>query len=141
MADRLTPEQRTRNMKAIRSRDTGIEWIVRRLLWSRGVRGYRVHSKLPGKPDITFTRHKVAVFLDGCFWHGCPRCFRLPATNTAYWDEKISRNRERDSAVQRELTLAGWEVLRFWEHEVKENPVRVADAIEAARAARRPQPG
>lgn len=123
-------------MKAIRSRDTRIELIVRRLLWSRGIRGYRVHSKLPGKPDITFTRQRVAVFLDGCFWHGCPKCFRLPATNTGYWDDKISRNRERDSAVQRELTLAGWKVLRFWEHEVKDNPARVADAIEVARAAR-----
>ena len=108
-------------MQANRSRDTGPELAVRQLLHMRGMR-YRVDmrpdSSIRRKADIVFTRIKVAVFIDGCFWHGCPDHFTAPKAHAEYWQEKIGKNRRRD---------AGWTVLRFWEHE---NPGDVADTIE-----------
>jgi len=77
---------------------------------------------LPGKPDFVFTRARVAVFVDGCFWHGCPKCYRRPATNQQYWDEKVRRNKARDASRRRKLRKLGWSVIQLWEHEVKERP-------------------
>ena len=111
---------RSYNMSRIRSRDTKPEVKLRKLLWLCGLRGYRLHSKLPGKPDIVFSRAKVAIFIDGCFWHGCPHCGdgRAPSSNTIYWTEKRRRNQERDARRTGELEAMGWKVLRLWEHEV-----------------------
>ena len=107
-------------MKANRRRDTGPELAVRRALHARGMR-YRVDHPLPfdrrRRADIAFTRAKVAVFIDGCFWHGCPMHGTTPRTNTAFWVEKIARNRARDNDTTNRLEADGWVVLRFWEHE------------------------
>jgi len=130
--DRAT---RSFNMSRIRATNTMPEMILRKLLWLCGLRGYRLHSRLPGRPDITFTRKKVAVFVDGCFWHGCPHCSdgRAPKSNTGYWTEKRRLNRERDLRRTAELESAGWTVLRFWEHEVNRDPIacvlRTAQAL------------
>lgn len=102
-------------------RDTGPELAVRRLLHAAGLR-YRVCVKVPGAPrrtiDIAFTRRKLAVFIDGCFWHGCTEHRgTVPATNTAWWKEKIDRNRARDRETDQLLWAAGWRVIRIWEHE------------------------
>jgi DNA mismatch endonuclease, patch repair protein len=111
---------RSYNMSRIRSRDTKPEIRLRKLLWLCGLRGYRLHAALPGKPDLVYTRKRVAIFIDGCFWHGCPSCGdgRPPSSNTGYWSEKLRKNQERDARRTRELEQMGWTVLRLWEHEV-----------------------
>ncbi|MDR1304759.1 MAG: very short patch repair endonuclease [Verrucomicrobiales bacterium] len=81
-----------------------------------GITGWRRNSRLPGKPDFIFPKQKVAVFVDGCYWHGCPKHFCCPSTNTKFWDAKITRNKERDREVNHTLRKAGWRVLRVWEH-------------------------
>ena len=129
MTDVLTPEQRRKNMSRIRGKNTSPEMKLRKMLWESGIRGYRVHYKLPGKPDIVFTRKKVVVFVDGCFWHKCPVCFRPPETNAEFWNEKLQKNVERDLKVTKELEDLGWTVLRFWEHEVKKTPEDVVARI------------
>ena len=107
-------------MQANRRRDTGPELAVRRALHTRGMR-YRVDHPLPfdrrRRADIAFTRAKVAVFIDGCFWHGCPMHGTTPKTNSAFWVEKIARNRARDDDTTNRLEADGWIVLRFWEHD------------------------
>ena len=113
-------------------RDTGPELAVRRLLHASGLR-YRVDvAPLPGlrrrRADIVFTARLVAVFIDGCFWHGCPEHWRLARQNTDYWGAKVQRNRDRDAETSDRLRDAGWTVLRFWEHE---DPAAVADTITA----------
>lgn len=110
-------EQRSRTMRAVRSRDTGPEILVRRLLHGMGYR-YRLHRKdLPGTPDIVFGPRRKVIFIHGCFWHGhsCPRGSRLPATNTEYWSDKIQRNVLRDAGQMERLRRSGWDVLVLWE--------------------------
>lgn len=122
MADCFSPEKRSENMRAIKSENTSCEVLLRRTLWKEGIRGYRIHRRdLPGKPDIAFSRQKVAVFVDGCFWHGCPRCFRMPQTNTSYWKNKIERNVVGALAATEKLREMGWKVIRLWEHDVLKN--------------------
>lgn len=116
-------------MSRIHGKNTSPELKLRKMLWEAGIRGYRVHYKLPGKPDIVFTRKKTAVFVDGCFWHKCPVCFRPPATNAEFWNEKLQKNVERDQRVNRELEELGWTVLRFWEHEIRKTPEDVVERI------------
>jgi DNA mismatch endonuclease (patch repair protein) len=120
--DNLTVAQRSLAMSRIRSTDTQPELRLRRALWAAGLRGYRVHSaKLPGKPDIVWNRRRVAVFIDGAFWHGHPTVFR-PGKSGSYWDLKIAGNRRRDRRVSRELRALGWTVLRVWDFQVERHP-------------------
>jgi len=120
MTDVHTPEQRARNMRAIKGRDTKPELLLRRALHARGLR-YRLHRKdLPGRPDIVFPRHKVCVFVNGCFWHGhdCD-LFKQPRTRTDVWMTKIETNRKRDAAATQSLVARGWRVLTVWECALK----------------------
>lgn len=119
--DVLTQSQRHTNMKAIRSIDTRPEMIVRHWLWSRGFR-YRLNNpRLPGHPDIVLRKYRTCVFVNGCFWHGHDGCkyFRMPKTNTDFWEKKIKRNKERDKEEQRELAKMGWHCITVWECELK----------------------
>ncbi|MFI6641564.1 very short patch repair endonuclease [Streptomyces sp. NPDC050504] len=132
-----SPERR-RNMQAIRSRDTKPEWLIRRLVHARGLR-YRVAAKpLPGlrrTADMVFRPVKVAVFIDGCYWHGCPEHYVPPKTNSGYWSEKVARNMARDRDTDERLTEAGWTVLRFWEHEPSADcAAQIAAAVDKRRA-------
>lgn len=114
--DPLTPEQRRLNMSRIRSKDTRPELLLRRALHAFGLR-YRLHdAKLPGRPDLVFPARRAVVFVHGCFWHGhhCP-LFRLPATRTEFWSEKIAKNKLRDAAAVTSLHSIGWRVLTVWE--------------------------
>ncbi len=120
MPDVMTPEQRSRCMAHIRGRDTGPEIRLRQALWKAGMR-YRVRSRLTGRPDIIFPKPRIAVFVDGCFWHGCPQHAVRPASNRAFWDRKLERNRARDAAINDLLTQDGWRVVRIWEHEVDDS--------------------
>ena len=119
-------------MLANKRRDTSTEMVVRRALHSRGLR-YRVdYAPIPGlrrRADIVFTRARIAVFIDGCFWHGCPVHGTAPKRNADYWEPKLVANVERDRDTDQRLENAGWHVLRFWEHEP---PVEVADRVESA---------
>lgn len=131
MADNLTPEQRSRTMSRIRSKDTKAELTLRRLLHRRGLR-YRVHmNALPGKPDVVFTKKRIAVFVDGDFWHGwkfAEWCEKLQP----YWRKKIEGNQIRDRMNDARLAEQGWTVLRIWEHEVKDDPELCAARVEQA---------
>ena len=119
--DTLTPEQRARTMSRIKGRNTGPELLVRRLLHRLGYR-FRLHVKdLPGTPDIVLPRHRVIIFVHGCFWHGhhnCPRA-TIPETRREFWLHKITSAQARDVAAQAALTAAGWRVLTLWQCELK----------------------
>ena len=110
--------QRSKTMAAIHSKDTKPEVLLRKALWKMEVRGYRKYPKIPGKPDLLFPRQKLIVFMDGCFWHGCPHHLRIPKGNPDYWPSKIKRNMERDQEINQALEHMGFRVLRIWEHEV-----------------------
>lgn len=120
MADWLTLQQRSYNMASIRSRgNITTEGTLASVLRSAGLTGWRRHVPLPGKPDFVFRPQRVAVFVDGCFWHGCPRCYRLPEDNRGYWSAKVAGNRRRDRKADAELRTLGWKVLRIWEHSLR----------------------
>lgn len=116
--DTVSREQRSKNMAAIRGKNTKPEMLVRRYLHGQGFR-YRLHVKnLPGKPDLVFPSKQTAIFVHGCFWHGCVHCRvgrRKVKSNTEYWRAKRRRNRKRDRQAQRALKAAGWKVLAVWE--------------------------
>ncbi|GAA2886461.1 very short patch repair endonuclease [Streptomyces mexicanus] len=119
------------------SKDTGVELAVRRLLHAAGLR-YRVEYPVPGMPrrriDVAFPRAKVAVLIDGCFWHGCPQHATQPKANAEWWRNKLDRNMARDRETTAHLVAEGWTVLRFWEHEAPEHvAVQVAAAVEQRR--------
>lgn len=128
MADVLTRKQRSYCMSRIRGRDTGPEMALRRGTWAAGLR-YRVNNRLTGRPDIVFVSARVAVFVDGCFWHGCPLHAVKPKTRATFWAEKIGRNQARDAEVTSALKRQGWTVLRFWEHEIESQLPRVVASI------------
>ena len=141
MADDLTPEQRRRNMQAIRSKDTTIELRMRKALWERGIRYRKNYKKLIGKPDIAITKYKIAVFCDSDYWHGYDwenRNQRIKS-NRDYWVPKIERNMERDREVTAALQNEGWLVLRFWEWQIRkqldECVETVLQSIEARKQA------
>jgi DNA mismatch endonuclease (patch repair protein) len=115
--DKLTPEQRHKNMAAIHSKNTKPELIVRRFLFAHGFRFRLNHPRLPGHPDIVLRRYATCVFVNGCFWHGHEGCskFVMPKSNTAFWQAKIERNRERDQRNYDDLMSAGWQVIVIWE--------------------------
>lgn len=131
MVDVLTPEQRQRCMSRVRNKNTDIEITLRKALWASGIR-YRLNAKLPGKPDLVFAGAKLAVFVDGCYWHGCPKHGQIPQTNESFWREKIGRNVARDAAVNNKLVTDGWRVLRFWEHEIEGNLRGCVQLVEQA---------
>lgn len=132
--DTLTPEQRHKNMQNIKCKDTRIEVPLRKALWNKGIKYRKNCRDLPGKPDIVITRYKIAIFCDGEFFHGKdwevlrPRLEK--GNNSEYWISKISRNRERDDEVNKQLLYQGWTVIRFWGSDIKkhtEDCVRVVE--------------
>jgi DNA mismatch endonuclease (patch repair protein) len=130
--DFLAPETRSRVMSRIRSRDTKPELALRRALHERGVRGWRCNVRtLPGKPDVAFTRWRVAVFVDGCFWHGHPDHF-TPGKSGPYWDAKIERTKARDQEANSALRNLGWTVIRFWDFEVESDVSSCVSAVDDA---------
>lgn len=121
---------KSEQMARVRSKDTDAELLLRRAFWSGGLR-YRVTSRrLPGTPDITFGPAKVAVFVDGCFWHGCPEHYTKPRANDSFWQEKLRRNRSRDERVDAELDALGWISVRVWEHEVYDDVDDVVSRVK-----------
>ena len=137
--DKLTPEQRHKNMAAIRGKNTKPEMIVRRGLWSRGFRYRLNHKRLPGHPDLVLRKYRTCFFVNGCFWHGhnssltpdpspkgkgryvleSSECCKIPKTNREFWVAKICRNKERDKEEQKKLAAMGWHCITVWECELK----------------------
>jgi DNA mismatch endonuclease, patch repair protein len=121
VVDHIDPAKRSLNMAAIRSKHTAPELVVRKIVYGLGYR-YRLHwKKLPGKPDLVFPGKRKAIFVHGCFWHGheCIRG-RLPSTNLDFWQQKIGKNKERDSRMQDQLESQGWNVLIIWQCRLKD---------------------
>ena len=118
--DSVTPETRSRVMAQVRSkRNRSTEWRLRAALVRAGIRGWTLNAAdLTGKPDFVFPLQRLVVFVDGCFWHGCPKCYRRPSSHTDYWDAKAARNRARDVKITARLKQDGWRVLRIWEHQL-----------------------
>ena len=132
--DKHTPEQRRKNMQAVKNKDSQIELLLRKELWSRGIRYRKNSTKIFGKPDIVFIGKKIAIFCDSEFWHGynweeCKNDFK---SHQEFWIPKIERNIERDKEVNMKLESEGWIVLRFWGNEKKKNTAQCADIIEKA---------
>lgn len=136
MADVLTQEQRHKNMKNIRSKNTKIERILRKALWERGIRYRKNYSKLPGKPDIVLTKYKIAIFCDSEFFHGknweAQKIRLAKGNNGEFWINKISKNIIHDEEINKKLWLMGWTVIRFWGEEIKKNTDECIKTIEEA---------
>jgi DNA mismatch endonuclease, patch repair protein len=128
--DNLTIEQRSFCMSRIRSSNTKAELAFRKLIWGLGYNGYRLKAKMPGKPDLFFPRRKLAVFIDGCFWHKCSNCFVRPKSRKEYWDKKIDNNVLRDIKTNSKLAESGIDTLRFWEHEIKKEIISCIDRFK-----------
>ena len=142
--DKLSPEQRHKNMAAIRGKDTKPEIIVRKGLWSRGFRYRLNHKRLPGRPDIVLRKYRTCIFVNGCFWHGHgvtlniehetlnienSECCKIPKSNREFWVAKIRRNKERDKEKQRKLAEMGWHCITVWECEL--TPKKREETLDA----------
>jgi DNA mismatch endonuclease (patch repair protein) len=130
VTDTWTKQKRSEVMAAIRSHgNKGTELRLISIMRAYGIKGWRRRHSLIGKPDFVFPRERLAVFVDGCFWHGCRWHCRMPKSRESFWASKIARNKKRDQDVRRLLHKRGWRVLRFWEHTLQD-PSRVAIKIE-----------
>lgn len=129
--DVMSTEQRSALMGRIRGKDTQPEMALRRAAWALGLR-YRLHRSIARiKPDMVFVGARLAVFVDGCFWHCCPLHSVMPKNNRDFWAQKLKRNRERDTESTQRLVKEGWQVLRLWEHEIETSPANCAQKIAA----------
>ena len=129
MADIWSKQKRSEVMSLIRSRgNKATELRLIEIFREFHITGWRRNQPLFGKPDFTFRRERVVVFVDGCFWHGCPKCYKRPGSNQEFWDTKIANNRKRDRRVSCELHSLGWTVIRVWQHQLV-NSARVAGRI------------
>ncbi len=132
MTDIWSKQKRSEVMSLIRSRgNKATELRLIEIFREFGITGWRRNQLLFGKPDFTFRRERVVVFVDGCFWHGCPKCYKRPGSNREFWDAKVAANRKRDRRVGRELRVAGWRVVRVWQHQLKKSAL-VARKISRA---------
>ena len=127
MPDKITKTQRSYIMSQIRGTRTKPELIVKENIDGRKLR-YQPKG-IPERPDFANKSKKIALFIDGCFWHKCPRCYKPPKSNKKYWKEKVERNTKRDRYVNRKMKKEGWTVIRFWEHQVKENELHITKKI------------
>ncbi len=126
-----TTAEVSRIMASIKGTETRPETLLRKNLWKQGLRNYRKYPKLPGRPDLCFPAPKVVIFVDGCFWHGCPLHCRFPKKNSEYWTEKITCNQKRDIRVDEELRSRGFTVMRIWEHDINQDVLQVIQKIKS----------
>lgn len=132
--DTVSPEKRSEIMRAVKGRgNKDTELVLARLLRQSKITGWRRNQPVFGKPDFIFSKHKFAIFVDGCFWHGCSKHCRMPKGNHVYWEQKITSNKTRDLLVTRTLRSQGWRVLRIWEHELgRKNIAKLCRRISRA---------
>jgi len=131
LPDTLSQADRSRVMRAVHSNNTrSTERRFRAILAAKGIGRWKSSQRdLPGKPDLVFPTQKLAIFLDGCFWHGCVKCYRRPRSRQEYWDAKLASNVARDLRITKDLLANGWQVLRFWEHEIRDEPEQCVSTI------------
>lgn len=140
MVDVFSRKRRSEIMSRVRDRgNAATELRLIEIFRSEGVRGWRRQSRVFGRPDFIFPKARVAIFVDGCFWHGCPLHGEIPASNTPFWSKKIQANVTRDDLVRRRLKKLGWRVIRIWQHDLR-RPGRVAGRIKRVLVVRRPSP-
>jgi len=141
MSDNLKPDDRKRTMQAVKGKGTKLEKRLFAILAGMRISGWKKNLKtVPGKPDVVFPDQKIAIFVDGCFWHGCPHCRRkFPETNREYWERKIKRNIELAESYNQQLGREGWTVIRIWEHEIA-NPVKLKAHMEELKSEKRTNP-
>jgi len=141
--DTVSRERRSEIMAAVRSRgNRSTEWKIRAILIQSGIRGWKLHCQyLPGRPDFTFLKERIAVFVDGCFFHGCPKCGRIPKSNQDFWRTKILKNKIRDRRCRAQLRRSGWRVLRLWEHDLRSSKwiLRIKDSLRTTIAEAKPR--
>lgn len=132
--DTVSPLVRSATMRAVKSQGVkSTERKLRAAMVSKRLKGWRMYAnELPGKPDFVFFKERLAIFVDGCFWHGCPKCYRRPQSNQEYWDGKVIYNIQRDRRNRARLRRAGWRVIRIWEHDVARDLKRVCAKVLAA---------
>ncbi len=130
MADRMTPEQRSKTMSAIKA-VSKLESIVASELWKKGYRFRRNTRGMFGTPDMSIKKYKIVIFIDSCFWHQCPIHGNMPKSNTEFWRKKFKRNKERDEEVNQYYRNGGWNLKRVWEHEVREDLDKTVEEIIA----------
>jgi len=130
MPDKFDKQTRSAIMSKIKDKNTSLEVNFRKLLWRKGLKRYRIHYNLPGKPDIVFVSRKIVMFLDGDFWHGYnwKKLGKIPPKK--YWQGKIQKNIDRAKRYNKQLKRDGWIVLRFWEHDIKKNPEKCIKKIK-----------
>jgi DNA mismatch endonuclease (patch repair protein) len=132
MPDVFTKAKRSQVMSRIRGRgNKETEVALARLFRAHGITGWRRHAPIFGKPDFSFRRNRVVVFVDGCFWHGCPRHSNTPVNNRLFWENKLAANKRRDLLVSKTLRRQGWLVLRIWEHDLSRNAAACISKIKA----------
>ena len=129
MADTVSKKKRSEIMSKIKSKDTKIEIEFRKAIWNAGFRYRKNQTKYFGKPDLVLKKYKTVIFIDSCFWHGCGKHCRLPATHKKYWIEKIERNKKRDKKVKRYYKKIGWNIIRVWEHDILKNFDKTIDKM------------
>lgn len=123
MADIVSQETRSKIMSKVQSKGTKLEKLLRDVFVEHGWTFFEEQAQdIVGHPDFVYRERKVAIFVDSCFWHGCPRHLRMPASNVDYWSKKIERNKKRDTAVRRQIRQEGWYVVAIWEHELPNSP-------------------
>ncbi len=137
--DRHTKEQRHKNMQAVKNKNTKLENVVMTYLWKQGYRFRKNVIDLKGKPDISIKKYKLVIFIDSCFWHKCPIHYKTPSTNSKFWENKILNNQKRDFLITEYYKTKNWNILRIWEHELKDNfeetMHKVVDFIEKSKTA------
>lgn len=136
MSDVMTRAQRSRCMSNIKGKNTSPETRLRKTLWAAGLR-YRIHAKLPGRPDIVFAKAKVVIFVDGCFWHKCPEHGVMPKSNAEFWKTKLEGNVDRDRKKDSELQQLGWSIIRIWEHQVETELTETVNYIKSLLATKK----
>jgi DNA mismatch endonuclease, patch repair protein len=122
MIDSFSKKKRSEIMSRVRSKDSKIEIDFRKALWRAGYRYRKNARNYFGKPDVILKKYNAVIFIDSCFWHGCKKHCRFPATNKKYWIDKIQRNKKRDKEVNKYYKNVSWKIFRIWEHDLKQNP-------------------
>ena len=129
MTDKVSKEQRRKNMQAVKNKYSKIENLLCSVLWKNNIRYRRNVKTLVGKPDIAINKYKIVIFVDSCFWHKCPIHYKCPETNKAFWDEKITRNMLRDEQINKFYKGHNWNILRIWEHQLKNNYEETIESV------------
>ena len=138
MADNLSKQQRRKTMQAIKSSKTRLEKHITKKLYGKGLRFHTNVTDLVGKPDIAIKKYKMVVFLDSCFWHGCPWHLEIPKTNISFWKKKITRNKANDRKVTKWYRTNKWRILRYWGHSINRRPDQcIKEILELAKNAKK----